>query len=94
MSLSISIPFFLTYLGYDPLDVSLVLLVAVGVSTFYIYFYTLLKIDIKKKLILMDLTSLVIAKRSGIKIYVIKGDDIKEYDRICTSGKTNGTLIG
>lgn len=44
--------------------------------------------------VFMDLTSLVIAKRSGIKIYVIKGDDIKEYDRICSSGKTNGTLIG
>ena len=53
MSLSITIPFFLTYLGYDPLDVSLVLLVAIGVSTFYIYFYSLLKIDIKKKLLLM-----------------------------------------
>ncbi len=44
--------------------------------------------------VFMDLTSLVIAKRSGIKIYVIKGDDIKEYDRICSSDKTNGTLIG
>ena len=41
-----------------------------------------------------DLTSLVIAKRSSIRIYVIRGDDINEYLNICSTGKTKGTIIG
>jgi uridylate kinase len=44
--------------------------------------------------VFMDLTSLVIAKRSSIKIYVIRGDDINEYLNICSTGKTKGTIIG
>ena len=44
--------------------------------------------------VFMDLTSLVIAKRSSIKIYVIRGDDIKEYHSICNTRKTRGTIIG
>ncbi len=44
--------------------------------------------------VFMDLTSLVIAKRSSIKIYVIRGDDIEEYHSICNTRKTRGTIIG
>ncbi|MFG1415363.1 MAG: UMP kinase [Thermoplasmataceae archaeon] len=44
--------------------------------------------------VFMDLTSLVIAKRSSIRIYVIRGDDINEYLNICSTGKTKGTIIG
>lgn len=44
--------------------------------------------------VFMDLTSLVIAKRSSIRIYVIRGDDINEYLNICGTGKTKGTIIG
>ncbi|EQD66418.1 uridylate kinase, partial [mine drainage metagenome] len=44
--------------------------------------------------VFMDLTSLVIAKRSGIRIYVIRGDEIDEYKKICSTGKTGGTIIG
>ena len=44
--------------------------------------------------VFMDLTSLVIAKRSSIKIYVIRGDDIEEYQSICNTRKTHGTIIG
>ncbi len=44
--------------------------------------------------VFMDLTSLVIAKRSGIRIYVIRGDEIEEYKNICSTGKTGGTIIG
>lgn len=43
--------------------------------------------------VFMDLTSLNIAKRSGIRIYVTKGNDTGEYLSICSSGKTKGSLI-
>lgn len=43
--------------------------------------------------VFMDLTSLNIAKRSGIKIYVIKGDRTDEYVTICRNGETTGSLI-
>lgn len=43
--------------------------------------------------VFMDLTSLNIAKRSSIKIYVIKGNDIDEYRSICKDGKTKGSMI-
>lgn len=43
--------------------------------------------------VFMDLTSLNIAKRSGIRIYVIRGNDTAEYISICKDGKTKGSLI-
>jgi MFS family permease len=54
-SLSISIPFFLLSLGLDAIQVSLVLLLAIGISTFFIFFYTILRIPIKAKLVVMAL---------------------------------------
>lgn len=53
ITLSISVPFFLSALGIDPLFTSLILLFAMATSTFFIYLYTLLKIRIKAKLLLL-----------------------------------------
>ncbi|HLH86753.1 MAG TPA: UMP kinase [Thermoplasmataceae archaeon] len=43
--------------------------------------------------VFMDLTALNIAKRSRIRIFVINGKDLDEYDRVIHSGRTNGTMI-
>ncbi|MCL4329196.1 MAG: UMP kinase [Candidatus Thermoplasmatota archaeon] len=43
--------------------------------------------------VFMDLTSLNIAKRSNIEIYVIDGSRVSEYGNILENGKTSGTLI-
>ncbi|MCL5438076.1 MAG: UMP kinase [Candidatus Thermoplasmatota archaeon] len=43
--------------------------------------------------VFMDLTSLNIAKRSGIVIYVMDGTDVSEYGSIIDRRKTGGTLI-
>ncbi len=53
MSLSISVPFFLLSFGLNAIQVSLVLLFAIGISTFFIYFYTILHMRIKEKLVMM-----------------------------------------
>ncbi|MCL5439667.1 MAG: MFS transporter [Candidatus Thermoplasmatota archaeon] len=53
MSLSISVPFFLLSFGLNAIQVSLVLLFAIGISTFFIYFYTILRMQIKEKLVMM-----------------------------------------
>lgn len=44
--------------------------------------------------VFMDLTALNIAKRSKIKIFVIKGTDLQEYGNIISKGVTNGSVIG
>ncbi|MEM0139824.1 MAG: UMP kinase [Ferroplasma sp.] len=41
----------------------------------------------------MDITSLTIARRAGIKIYVVDGNNMDEYRNILLNGKCNGTLI-
>ncbi len=43
--------------------------------------------------VFMDITSLNIAKRSRIRIFVVKGDNIDSYRSVLKSGKTDGTLI-
>ncbi|SMD30900.1 uridylate kinase [Picrophilus oshimae DSM 9789] len=43
--------------------------------------------------VFMDITSLSIAKRSGIKIFVINGLKIDEYINILYNGTCNGTII-
>ncbi|MGC8516020.1 MAG: MFS transporter [Thermoplasmata archaeon] len=55
MSLSISVPFFLLSFGLNAIQVSLVLLFAIGISTFFIFFYTILRVQIKEKLVMMAL---------------------------------------
>ncbi len=41
----------------------------------------------------MDITSLTIARRAGIKIFVVDGNNMEEYKNILTNGKCNGTVI-
>ncbi len=55
MSLSISVPFFLLSFGLSTIQVSLVLLFAIGISTFFIFLYTILRMQIKEKLVMMAL---------------------------------------
>ncbi len=43
--------------------------------------------------VFMDITSLNIARRSGIKVYVIDGRKTDEYREIIGGGKTSGTVI-
>ncbi len=43
--------------------------------------------------VFMDLTSLTIAKRSKIKIFVINGNYMDQYKNIMYNGKCNGTVI-
>ena len=43
--------------------------------------------------VFMDITSLTIAKRAGIKIFVINGFDLNEYKNILYNEKCGGTVI-
>ncbi|KPV46549.1 uridylate kinase, partial [Acidiplasma aeolicum] len=43
--------------------------------------------------VFMDITSLTIAKRAGIKIFVINGMDMDEYINILNYERCNGTVI-
>ncbi len=43
--------------------------------------------------VFMDITSLSIAKRSRIKIFVINGLNINEYENVLYNGRCNGTVI-
>ncbi len=43
--------------------------------------------------VFMDITSLTIAKRAGIKIYVINGFNLNEYKNILYNEKCDGTII-
>ena len=55
MSLSISVPFFLLTFGLNAVQVSMVLLFAIGISTLFIFLYTILRMKIKEKLVMMAL---------------------------------------
>jgi uridylate kinase len=43
--------------------------------------------------VFMDITSLTIAKRAKIKIFVVNGFDLNEYKNILCEEKCNGTII-
>lgn len=57
-----------------------------------------IKLSVEKSIgagpnVFMDITSLNIAKRSGIKIYVIDGFNLMEYGSIIKQGATSGSVI-
>lgn len=43
--------------------------------------------------VFMDIVSLTIAKRSGIKIFVVNGRDLSQYGKITSTGKCDGSVI-
>lgn len=53
-SLAISVPFYITSLGYSALDTSIVVLASLGVSTFFLYLFTAAMMRIKAKLVLLS----------------------------------------
>lgn len=53
-SLAISIPFYVSFLGYSALDTSIIVLVSLGVSTLFLYLFTAAKMRIKTKLALLS----------------------------------------
>lgn len=53
-SLAVSVPFYLSYLGFDALVTSVIVLVSIAVSTLFLYLYTALEMRVRNKLILMS----------------------------------------
>lgn len=57
-----------------------------------------IKLSVEKSIgagpnVFMDITSLNIAKRAGMKVYVIDGLNLEGYSEIIEKGRTNGTVI-
>ncbi len=44
--------------------------------------------------VFMDITALNIAKRSSLRVFVIDGTDLAEYQNVMQGKKTSGTVIG
>lgn len=53
-SLAIAAPFYISYLGYNALVTSIIVLASLGVSTFFLYVFTAIKLQIKRKLLLLS----------------------------------------
>lgn len=53
-SLAVATPFYISYLGYNALVTSILILVSLGLSTLFLYIYTALHMQIRKKLILLS----------------------------------------
>ncbi len=53
-TLAIAAPFYLSYLGYTSLEIAVIVLVSLGISTVFLYLYTALHMKIKKKLLLLS----------------------------------------
>lgn len=52
-SLAVAAPFYISYLGYGALVTSVIVLVSLGLSTLFLYVFTALRLQIRKKLILL-----------------------------------------
>lgn len=53
-TLAISIPFYVSSLGYNALDTSVIVLASLGVSTLFLYLFTAARMRIKAKLLLLS----------------------------------------
>lgn len=53
-TLAIATPFYLGYLGYTSLEIAVIVLISLGISTLFLYLYTALHMKIKKKLLLLS----------------------------------------
>lgn len=53
-TLAIAAPFYLSSLGYANLEIAMIVLASLGISTIFLYVYTSLRIRIKKKLLLLS----------------------------------------
>lgn len=53
-TLAIATPFYLSSLGYTSLEIAVIVLASLAISTLFLYIYTALKMKIKKKLLLLS----------------------------------------
>lgn len=53
-SLAVAAPFYISYLGYSGLVTSIIVLVSLGLSTLFLYTFTALRMQIRKKLLLIS----------------------------------------
>ena len=53
-ALAVTIPFYIFFLGYNALTASIIILVSLGISTLFLYLFTALSMQIRKKLILLS----------------------------------------
>lgn len=74
-SLAISVPFYISYLGYNALETSVIVLASLGISTLFLYIFTAARMRIRTKLLLLSslfsLSLLVLSVGQSIYFLII-----------------------